>query len=142
MIQDGKETEIMGRKFTVPSLSHLIALKLHALKNNPEVRERWDLRDILELIKVNRVNVETDAFQDLCLEYGTEGDLPQNQGVCKQMEKLNFPVFKEPPPPPPILSMNEYAKFVRFFIEKNLLKRDAYEEERRKAAVNVPFRLK
>lgn len=72
MIQDGKETEMMGRRFVVPSLDHLIALKLHALKNNPEVRERWDLRDILELIEVNRVNVETDAFRELCLKYGTE----------------------------------------------------------------------
>ena len=57
------------------------------------------------------------------------------------MEKLNFPVFKEPGPPPPILSMDDYARFVQFFVE-NLLNRQAYNQERKRSIVSVPFRLK
>lgn len=72
MIREGTQAEIMGCKFTVPSLNHLIALKLHAVKNNPENRERWDIRDIMELIKINKVNVDDESFRDLCMRYGGE----------------------------------------------------------------------
>lgn len=57
------------------------------------------------------------------------------------MEKLNFPVFEEPLPPPPVFTMNEYARFIQFFVE-NLLNREAYDKERKEGVVNIPFRLK
>lgn len=72
MVKEQEKTEIAGYPFTVLSLNHLIAMKLHAIKNNPEGRERWDLRDILELIKANRVDIKDPHFRDSCVKYGSE----------------------------------------------------------------------
>lgn len=72
IIKEGKKTSIAGKKFIVPRLDHLIALKLHAIKYNPAVREYKDFPDIIELIRVNKVNVKSGEFKKLCLKYGTE----------------------------------------------------------------------
>jgi len=72
IIKEGKEISIAGQKFIIPCLNHLIALKLHALKYNPKIREYKDFLDIVELIKMNEVNIKTNEFRNLCLKYGTE----------------------------------------------------------------------
>ncbi len=71
IIVRGTETEIAGRKFIVPSLNHLIALKLHAIKYNPGPRKRKDLWDILEMIRMNKIDIGSDDFRDIALKYGT-----------------------------------------------------------------------
>lgn len=70
--QAGKEISIAGQKFIVPSLNHLIALKLHAIKYNPKIREYKDLADIIDLIRTNKLNVKDAELKNLCLKYGTE----------------------------------------------------------------------
>lgn len=72
IIEEGKGISIAGQKFIVPSLNHLIALKLHAIKYNPKIREYKDLSDIIELIKVNKLKVKNNEFKKLCLKYGTD----------------------------------------------------------------------
>ena len=72
IIKDGKEATIAGQKFIVPSLHHLIALKLHAVKHNPQDRELKDFLDIVELIKANGLDAKSAHFKSLCLQYGTE----------------------------------------------------------------------
>lgn len=71
IIEEGKIASIGKQKFTVPSVRHLIALKLHAMKYNAK-RQYKDLLDIIELIKANKVNVTDSDFKELCLKYGTE----------------------------------------------------------------------
>jgi hypothetical protein len=72
VIKGGKEIFIARQKFIVPSLDHLIALKLHAIKHNPKIREYKDLPDIIQLIRVNKFNIKNAEFKSLCLKYGTE----------------------------------------------------------------------
>lgn len=72
IIQEGNQISIARKKFIVPSLLHLIALKLHAIKYNPKIREYKDLADILELIKVNKIDIKDNEFKNLCLKYGRE----------------------------------------------------------------------
>ena len=72
VINGGKEIFIASRKFIVPSLDHLIALKLHAIKYNPKIREYKDFPDIIQLIRVNKLNIKDAGFKELCLKYGTE----------------------------------------------------------------------
>ncbi|MFH1478507.1 MAG: nucleotidyl transferase AbiEii/AbiGii toxin family protein [Candidatus Omnitrophota bacterium] len=72
IIKDGKKISIAKQKFIVPSLSHLIALKLHAIKYNPSIREYRDMPDIIQLINVNKIDVKDTEFKDICLTYGTE----------------------------------------------------------------------
>lgn len=70
-LREAKQDEIEGEKFKFPSLEHLIALKLHSIKNNSN-REYRDLFDIIELIKRNRIDFRLDSFKQLCLKYGPE----------------------------------------------------------------------
>ncbi len=72
IIKEGKDISIAGQKFMVPSLNHLIALKLHAIKYNPKIREYKDLPDIIQLVRINKLDVKDTIFKDICLKYGTE----------------------------------------------------------------------
>lgn len=81
VLNEAKQDEIEGEKFKFPSLEHLIALKLHSIKNNPEGREYRDLGDIIELIKRNRVDFRSEAFKQLCLTYGPEKIHEKIEGV-------------------------------------------------------------
>ena len=73
IIKDGKDITIAGQSFLVPSINHLIALKLHSMKHNYKLRAIKDLPDIVELVKVNNVDVNSGEFKELCLKYGTKG---------------------------------------------------------------------
>lgn len=72
IVKDAKEITIAKQKFMVPSLNHLIALKAHSLKFNPKMCENRDLPDIIELVRVNKVNVKDRDFKEMCLKFGTE----------------------------------------------------------------------
>jgi hypothetical protein len=72
IIKDGKAISIAKQKFIVPSLNTLIALKLHAIKYNPKLREYKDLPDIISLIRTNKVDYKNKEFREICLKYGTE----------------------------------------------------------------------
>ena len=55
------------------SLEHLIALKLHALKYNPDTRLAKDITDIVNLAGINNFALKTEKFHELCLKYASEG---------------------------------------------------------------------
>lgn len=68
---EGQQIKIAGQKLIVPSLLHLIALKLHSLKFNAKIRLTKDLPDIINLIRINEINIKDKKFKELCLKYGT-----------------------------------------------------------------------
>ncbi len=70
ILEEGKVVKIAHKEFTVPSLQHLIALKLHSLKNNPASGNK-DLLDVVRLITENGINYEVEEFKNLCLKFGT-----------------------------------------------------------------------
>ena len=71
-IKNDAETFTIARNtFEIPSLLHLIALKLHSIKNNPK-RELKDLPDIINLVMTNKVNLSDKSFKAMCLKYGSE----------------------------------------------------------------------
>jgi len=72
ILKTGGKTCISGHAFMVPSLEHLIAMKLHSLKHNIKMREYKDLMDILGLIQGNKVDVRTEKFRKLCTDFGTQ----------------------------------------------------------------------
>lgn len=69
IFKDAREVQISKEKFIVPSLNHLIALKLHSIQGNPR-RELKDLLDIVGLVQNNNVDVNSKSFEQLCLSYG------------------------------------------------------------------------
>jgi hypothetical protein len=72
IVKDGKKVTIADQEFIVPSLDHLIALKLHSLKHNFKIRESKDLPDIVDLIRINKIDYKSREFKELCFKYGTE----------------------------------------------------------------------
>ncbi len=72
IMNEAQSITLAGQKFMVPSLNHLIALKLHSIKYNPKLRLLTDFPDIVGLIRKNNVSVESDDFKKLCLKFGTE----------------------------------------------------------------------
>lgn len=55
-----------------PALAHLIALKLHAIRNNP-LREARDLGDIAELLRANPKSIPSEELAALCSQFGPAG---------------------------------------------------------------------
>lgn len=53
----------------VPCVAHLIALKLHAIKNNP-TRINKDIRDIVDLVESNSRIISMTELKSLCEEFG------------------------------------------------------------------------
>lgn len=72
IIECGKSAEVVGEKLIIPSIDHLIALKLHAIKHNQKNRIWKDLPDIISLIRMNKIDHKSEAFKDLCLKYGND----------------------------------------------------------------------
>jgi nucleotidyltransferase AbiEii toxin of type IV toxin-antitoxin system len=59
-------------QFRVPGLSQLIALKLHAIRNEPR-REMRDLPDIIELLRLNPGKINAGELRELCDKFGPSG---------------------------------------------------------------------
>lgn len=69
---DAGSLNLRPNQFAVPALAHLVALKLHAVRNNPR-REARDLADIVALLQANPDAVPDTDLRDLCRRYGPEG---------------------------------------------------------------------
>jgi hypothetical protein len=63
-------------EFRAPDLPHLIALKLHAVRNNPR-RAFRDLRDISELPRVNPGAITDEDLKELCDRFGPANVFPR-----------------------------------------------------------------
>ena len=71
LMSDSSEIKIGAATVRIPSLRHIIALKLHALKQGQPHRQLKDLSDIIELIKIGKVNWREADFVAFCEKYGT-----------------------------------------------------------------------
>ncbi|HAV63045.1 MAG TPA: hypothetical protein DCY13_11855 [Verrucomicrobiales bacterium] len=60
-----------GQSVRLPSLDHLLALKLHALKHARGIRVLKDMDDVANLIINNRIDPKDPAFRELVLKHGT-----------------------------------------------------------------------
>lgn len=72
IMEQGEVVTIARQEFRVPSLRHLIALKLHSIKYNPKLRLVKDFPDIVGLVKINQVDIKDKDFKELCLKYGDD----------------------------------------------------------------------
>lgn len=72
MKNDAQEIESNGFRFLLPSARHMIAMKLHALKNNFKLRLGKDFPDVVALIDIAGLDVASANFKHFCLEFGDE----------------------------------------------------------------------
>jgi hypothetical protein len=60
MWKDSREAEMLGARLKIPSLNHLMALKLHALKHTRPHRFLKDFQDLEGLIIVNHLDPNSE----------------------------------------------------------------------------------
>ena len=71
MWEHSRDVRMMGARMKIPSLEHLMALKLHALKHTRPHRFLKDFQDLEGLIMVNHLDPNSEKVRELFLKYGT-----------------------------------------------------------------------
>lgn len=90
-----------GATCLIPSVEHLIAMKLHALRFAGEARMRKDGIDVVELAEANGIDVAGDAFRSLRDRFGDArsvngySSMPGNADH-PALDTLSFPVPSRP----------------------------------------------
>lgn len=82
MIADSIEVKVAGVTVQVPSVPHLVAMKLHAINHGPPHREMGDLHDIIMVLRKNEIDIESDAIQDVFLKHGKPEQYDQVRKAC------------------------------------------------------------
>lgn len=70
MLAESREVEMYGVRLRIPSLGHLLALKLHALKNTRAHRFLKDFQDVEGLVRINQLDLKSEKVRQLFLKYG------------------------------------------------------------------------
>ena len=65
------ETDLHGTRVRIPSVEHLCALKLHALRQALPHRDAKDFIDLLHLVRFNRIDPRSATFRILVEKHGT-----------------------------------------------------------------------
>lgn len=68
--KDSEERDFGGQKARVPSLDHLIALKLHVLKQGLRHRTMKDADDVETLARRNGLDFTLPKYEELFLKFG------------------------------------------------------------------------
>ena len=69
-LEDGAPTAaIEEAEVKIPALPHLIALKLHALRQGAEHRHTRDFGDVVELVLINKVNLASPEYAAILDRY-------------------------------------------------------------------------
>jgi hypothetical protein len=58
-------------KLPIPSPLHLIAMKLHGLRNPARLESGIDLQDVKHLIRTARIDTSSEEFNEITLRYAT-----------------------------------------------------------------------
>ncbi len=71
MLDGSRVVEFYGTASRIPALEHLIALKLHALKNARPHRFLKDFLDVENLIRINHLDITSENIRRLFEKYAT-----------------------------------------------------------------------
>lgn len=64
--------QVMGAHIRMVSLNHLLALKLHVLKQGKIHRFLDDFNDVVELVRANKMDLQSEELRALFLKYGND----------------------------------------------------------------------
>ena len=81
LLAAAQSAQLEGAAVVVPSLEHLIALKVHALKNTTGLRALKDLTDVAQLLAANGVDPQAPWVRTVFEKYG-------NMEIHEQIRKL------------------------------------------------------
>jgi hypothetical protein len=78
--------ELHGHALQIPILEHLFAMKLHAVRNQPD-RSAKDLLDIHQLMKINPDCVSREQLRELCQKFGPPGQIEDTLKIIFRHEQ-------------------------------------------------------
>jgi predicted nucleotidyltransferase len=70
MLAASRQVEMYGARLRIPSLEHLIALKLHALQHTRPRRFLKDFQDVEGLVRINHLDLQSEKVRQMFLKYG------------------------------------------------------------------------
>lgn len=71
MWEQSRSWRLAQHELRIPAPKHLLALKLHALKQDPKRRSK-DIDDMIGVIRHEAMDVTGDEFKQLCEKYGSK----------------------------------------------------------------------
>jgi predicted nucleotidyltransferase len=71
MFAASRKVDLYGASTRIPSLEHLLMLKLHALKNGRINRFLKDFLDVENLIRINKLDIKSENIRQLFAKYGS-----------------------------------------------------------------------
>jgi hypothetical protein len=71
LMQQSREAECLGIRARVPSPTHLIAMKLHALRHGPADREEKDFMDVVGIARNAQLNIDSPEFTEMFAKHGS-----------------------------------------------------------------------
>jgi predicted nucleotidyltransferase len=74
---------IQGASLQFASLEHLFALKLHALRYSHLGRFLKDFQDVIQLVRLNKIDLQSPPIRDLFLKYGNADLYGKIQRACE-----------------------------------------------------------
>lgn len=73
IVESGEQIDIFGAAYILPKITHIIAMKLHAVKYGEEHRMGKDFEDIVALIEIHDLDVSHNSeIYLLCKRYADE----------------------------------------------------------------------
>ena len=82
MEQTAVEATVEDTHVRVVSLLHLIALKCHALQNSKSLRRLKDMDDLLQLILINRLDLNEPELRATILKHGNKETYEKLRQAC------------------------------------------------------------
>jgi len=80
--QAAVEAELEGIRVRVVALLHLIALKCHALQHSKAMRRLKDMDDLIQLILINRLDLNEPELQATILKHGNREIYEKLRHAC------------------------------------------------------------
>ncbi|MGH7950574.1 MAG: nucleotidyltransferase, partial [Limisphaerales bacterium] len=82
--QSAVEVTLDGIKVKVVSLLHLIALKCHSLQNSKTLRRLKDMDDLIQLILINRLDLNEPELRATILKHGNAEMYEKLRHACAE----------------------------------------------------------
>lgn len=146
MWQNSEEHDFGGCQARVPCLDHLLALKLHVLKQELPYRTSKDAEDVELLARRNGLNLRDPRYETLFLKHGNQKFMKHSSASCDHREavlpslELNFPLsegFRALPPLIPLAQLASRNRRLRRLFAAGLRS----DEERWRAKSDLEFQL-
>jgi hypothetical protein len=72
LASDAIVVSVAGEQVKIPSLRHLIALKLHALRSGESHRHERDMLDVVTLLQLHGIELASPDYAEIFQRYATE----------------------------------------------------------------------